>query len=115
VYLPNLASPLVVYRLKTIIHLYSTSHHSRRVVKGLIPEANVWIVPDEADVVDAKIASGNGPEEKVESVLEKALRWAAGKRKENKVDGAEVANLVVLAGSLYLVADFYRFLDQLML
>ena len=49
--------------------------------------------------------------------LEKALRWAAGKRKDSNdsEDGVEQANfkLVVLAESLYLVADFYRFLDQL--
>ena len=76
------------------------------VVKGLIPDADVWVVPD-AD------------EEKSENALEKALRWAAGKRKENEEDGVvdheQQANLVVLAGSLYLVADFYRFLDQLIL
>ena len=33
------------------------------------------------------------------------------KNKENE-DGVEQANLVVLAGSLYLVTDFYRFLNQ---
>ena len=78
------------------------------VVRGLIPGANIWVVPDAADV-DDKVKS---LERKSESALEKALRWAAGKRKENE-DGVEQANLVVLAGSLYLVADFYRFLDQL--
>ena len=83
------------------------------VVKGLIPDANVWVVPDVADVVEAKVE--NGTEGKNESAMEKALRWAAGKRKENEKDGVEQVNLVVLAGSLYLVADFYRFLDQLIL
>ena len=85
------------------------------VVKGLVPDANVWVVPDAADVVDGDAQVENGPEGKNESAMEKALRWAAGKRKENEEDGVEQANLVVLAGSLYLVADFYRFLDQLML
>jgi len=81
------------------------------VVKGLIPDANVWVVPDIADV-DAKVE--NGPRKEIsESALEKALRWAAGKRKENEEDGVEQANLVVLAGSLYLVADFYRLLDKI--
>jgi len=75
------------------------------VVKGLIPDADIWVVPD----VDAKTPEG----EKSESALEKALRWAAGKRKETGEDGVQQANLVVLAGSLYFVADFYRFLDQL--
>jgi folylpolyglutamate synthase/dihydrofolate synthase len=81
-----------------------------KVVKGLIPDANVWVVPDAADV-DTKAENGPSEGEKSESALEKALRWAAGKRKEE--DEIEQANLVVLAGSLYLVADFYRFLDQL--
>ena len=43
------------------------------VVKGLIPDANVWVVLD-ADV-DAKVE--NGREEKSESA---SLRWAAGKK-----------------------------------
>ena len=76
------------------------------VVKQLIPDADVWIVPD----TDLKVE--NEPEERGESALEKALRWAAGKRKETD-ERVEQANLVVLAGSLYLVADFYRFLDSL--
>ena len=74
------------------------------VLMGLIPEAKIWIAPD----VDTKVENGLA-----ESALEKALRWAAGKRKENEKEGVEEANLVVLAGSLYLVADFYRYLDQL--
>ena len=82
-----------------------------KVVKGLTPDANVWVVPD---IADDKVENGP-PREQSESALEKALRWAAGKRKVNKEDGVEQANLVVLAGSLYLVADFYRFLDQLIL
>ena len=73
------------------------------VVKKLIPDADVWVVPD-----------GVGPEEKNTEVgLEKALRWAAGKKREE--EGVEQANLVVLAGSLYLVADFYRLLNQFLI
>ena len=83
------------------------------VVKGLIPSANAWVVPDATDV-DTKVENVSRKEIK-ESALEKALRWAAGNRRENEEDGVEQANLVVLAGSLYLVADFYRFLDQLKL
>ena len=82
------------------------------VVKGLIPDADVLVVPDDAAAdVDAKKTEGK----KSQSALEKALRWAAGKRKETGEDGVRQANLVVLAGSLYFVADFYRFLDQLIL
>ena len=69
----------------------------KAVLSGLIPDNNIWIAPD-------------GPEEKT---LENALRWAAAKRKENEREGVEQANLVILAGSLYLVADFYRFLESL--
>jgi dihydrofolate synthase len=70
----------------------------KAVVSGSIPDNNIWIAPD-------------GPEEKT---MEKALRWAAAKRKENEKEreGVEQANLVILAGSLYLVADFYRFLGS---
>ena len=69
----------------------------KAVVRELIPDAEVWVVPD----------VNNGPE----SAVEKALRWAAGKRREGR-GHVQQANLVVLAGSLYLVADFYRFLDR---
>jgi len=69
------------------------------VIKELSPDAEVWVVPDVGE---------DGQEE---SEMEKALRWVAGKKSERK--GGEQADLVVLAGSLYLVADFYRFLDRL--
>jgi len=72
------------------------------VVKKLMPDADVWVVPDHVE---------DGPEEKTEVAMEKALRWAAGKKRENEKDKVEQANLVVLAGSLYLVADFYRLLQ----
>ena len=74
------------------------------IVKELSPDAEIWVVPD---VVE------NGPEGKGEGVLEKVLRWAARKRTENEKEGVEQTNLVVLAGSLYLVADLYRLLDRL--
>jgi len=81
----------------------------KAVVEELNPDAEVWVVPD---VDSPKVENG----EEEESALEKALRWAAGKRRESEDSerrggGGVVeqqANLVVLAGSLYLVADFYR-------
>ena len=42
-----------------------------------------------------------------DSSLERALRWAASRRRPDE------DALVVLAGSLYLVADFYRLLQRL--
>ena len=47
-------------------------------------------------------------EDKSGTALKKALRWAAEKRIENE-DEVEQFNLVFLAGSLYLVADFISF------
>ncbi|KAF8802769.1 hypothetical protein BYT27DRAFT_7215140 [Phlegmacium glaucopus] len=73
----------------------------KAVVEELISDAEVWVVPD----LDPKVENGNGPE----SDLEKSLRWAAGKRRKSDEEGVEETNLVVLAGSLYLVADFHRF------
>jgi dihydrofolate synthase len=52
------------------------------VVKGLMDDAEVWVVPD-ADV-DNKVE--NGPEEKSESALEKALMWAAGKMRRTELN-----------------------------
>lgn len=72
------------------------------VVAGLIPDDNIWVAPD----VDAKVEDN-------ESALEEALRWAAGKRGKKMKKRELNTDLVVLAGSLYLVADFYQFLDQL--
>lgn len=57
----------------------------RDTVTSLVPEAEVWVA-DEA----------------IENQLQHALEWAA------KTDGD---GLVVVAGSLYLVADLYRFLS----
>ncbi|KII86917.1 hypothetical protein PLICRDRAFT_93555 [Plicaturopsis crispa FD-325 SS-3] len=60
------------------------------VVKALVPAADVWC------------SSGE------DTGLKEALDWAAGKIRD--VDGE---GLVVVAGSLYLVADFYRLLGGL--
>jgi folylpolyglutamate synthase len=60
----------------------------REVVTQLVPDAEVWAAEDDM------------PES---SQLTSALQWAARSGKEG---------LVVLAGSLYLVADFYRFLGK---
>ena len=72
--------------------------HQRGVVMGQIADINMWVVANAN--VDAKVE--NGPEEKSESALEKALtrRQAIGKRKENE----EELN-ILLSGSLYLIAD----------
>jgi folylpolyglutamate synthase/dihydrofolate synthase len=61
----------------------------RDVVTHLVPRAEVWSAEDGA-VADS-------------SQLARALDWAAERGREG---------LVVLAGSLYLVADFYRFLGR---
>ncbi|KAF8156068.1 Mur ligase [Crassisporium funariophilum] len=62
------------------------------VVRSLVPNAEVWVAP----------------EEQHDGALEKALRWAG-----TQGLGGEDGRLVVLAGSLYLVADFYRLLESL--
>jgi len=67
-----------------------------QVVRGLVPDVKVWI-PDERDASGA--AKGN---------LQRALEWAASLR----VGGEGESELVVVAGSLYLVADLYRLLEE---
>ena len=68
----------------------------------------MWSMGKPKACLDLEYGNGeNGLEGKNVSVMEKALRWAAEKRKENEEDGVEQANLVVLAGSLYLVTDFF--------
>ena len=63
----------------------------------LICDADIWVLHE----TDSKVE--NEPEERSEGGLEKALRWAAGKRKETE-EGVIEANfkLVILAESLYL-------------
>lgn len=59
----------------------------RDVVKELVPSASVWVGGDHD--------------------LSEALDWAAQARY-----GAKEHKLVVIAGSLYLVADFYRLINE---
>lgn len=63
------------------------------VVRGLMPDAEIWI---ESDLGDLASEGKNG-------ALASALRFCGRRREEGVGEG-----LVVLAGSLYLVADFYR-------
>lgn len=98
----------------------------RKAVESLVPPASVQIFEDtiEADEpapaasftdTAAKVETDRGTDADRQSVerpprtehVERALRWAASRRR-----GDEDA-LVVLAGSLYLVADFYRLLQKL--
>ncbi|KAH7914278.1 Mur ligase [Hygrophoropsis aurantiaca] len=60
-------------------------------VKSLVPEVDVWYAPDESD-------PGRNQ-------LESALAWTGAAKSD-----ANEEELVVVAGSLYLVADFYRFM-----
>lgn len=59
-------------------------------MRDICPEADLW---DPEDDKDASLGS--------------ALDWAASKNREVVYKGGE--GLVIVAGSLYLVADFYRF------
>ncbi|KAI8978843.1 Mur ligase [Trametes punicea] len=64
-----------------------------------VTAAGVEIWPEsDADEADAEDPA---------KTLERALQWAAGRQTDREVA------LVVVAGSLYLVADFYRLLDRL--
>ncbi|PPQ83671.1 hypothetical protein CVT26_000902 [Gymnopilus dilepis] len=63
-----------------------------------LPEGNVWVAPEQETA---------GAEPGRNAALEEALKWAAGKQQQEGGKG-----LVVLAGSLYLVADFYRLLER---
>lgn len=65
----------------------------RETVVDLVPDANVWSPHDD--------------DSPVEGQLEDAFRWTAAKAR-----GSGGEHLVVLAGSLYLVADFYRLRDR---
>ncbi|CAA7261219.1 unnamed protein product [Cyclocybe aegerita] len=77
------------------------------VVSHLVPNANIWVADD--DAYPPPTAS-NGKN----LALEDALKWAAknqDRAQKEAGDGTKCGNLVVLAGSLYLVADFYRLLE----
>ena len=65
----------------------------------------VEIYEDQPEEVSAEQDEGVDAPPRTEHV-ERALRWAAGRRREGE------DTLVVLAGSLYLVADFYRLLQK---
>ena len=62
-----------------------------QVIKDLAPDADVWSPPDGQD--------------STQEGLKQALRWVSQKRHPQ-------ATFVVLAGSLYLVADLYRLLKE---
>ena len=63
-----------------------------------LPEGDVWVAPEQ---------EAAGAEPGRNAALEEALKWAAEKQQQQGGKG-----LVVLAGSLYLVADFYRLLER---
>lgn len=65
------------------------------VVASLCPEAQIWAALDDASP---------------EGQLQEALKWASGRHMREA--GRAVEGMVVLAGSLYLVADFYRLLGE---
>jgi folylpolyglutamate synthase len=63
----------------------------QRVVRNLMPNADVWSAEDDEDAHSRQLL--------------RALTWAS------KMQGSE-EGLVVLAGSLYLVADLYRLINE---
>lgn len=65
----------------------------REVVSGLVPDATVWVPNVEDDPVGQ---------------LSEAIEWAS--ERQRGQDGVVDEGLVVVAGSLYLVADLYRIL-----
>lgn len=72
----------------------------RDVVRSLLPDTDVW-TPERED------------EDMGSHQLRAALNWAAEKQlRDAESDDYESEGLVVIAGSLYLVADFYRVLNQ---
>ncbi|KAH9851596.1 Mur ligase [Lenzites betulinus] len=70
------------------------------------PTIDLWLDSD----ADADSAGGEARPEASAAPLARALSWAAGRQEQA---GARADALVVLAGSLYLVADFYRLLATL--
>ena len=67
----------------------------KEAVEELGGDVDVWLPPDEEDPQDGQLA--------------RALQWVA----EEQAATAAPENLVVVAGSLYLVADLYRLLQSL--
>lgn len=76
----------------------------RDLVEQLCPTAELWAEPP-SDSLHAAQPPSEGKEE-INSELVQALNWAA----EGVVEHGSKDTLVVVAGSLYLVADFYRLL-----
>jgi folylpolyglutamate synthase len=66
----------------------------RQTVSKVAPGVPIWVPDDDT-------SAGNH--------LSDALAWAAIKHKQDVGESGE--GFVVLAGSLYLVADLYRFMD----
>jgi folylpolyglutamate synthase len=67
----------------------------RQAIAELAPGVATW-APDDVDSGEDKLSN--------------ALTWAATKHEEETEGGSE--GLIVVAGSLYLVADLYRFMDH---
>ena len=80
----------------------------RAAVDSLVTPSSVEILESSSDFsgLESQVVPGPAKPPRTEHV-EEALRWAANRRR----DGED--SLVILAGSLYLVADFYRFLQKL--
>ena len=72
----------------------------REAARGLLPDVEIWTADDRA-------AGG-------EEQLGSALAWAAERQRADAEagDAGEGEGVVVIAGSLYLVADFYRMLQR---
>ncbi|KAI6030886.1 Mur ligase [Pisolithus orientalis] len=68
----------------------------RAAVSGLVPNADVWATQDD---------------DPADNQLQRALEWTELQANKIRDEGGE--HLAVLAGSLYLVADFYRLMEQL--
>jgi hypothetical protein len=65
----------------------------RRVVHSLHPNVDIWAAPDKGDL-------------QPDQILHRAFEWAVSGQ------SSESEELVVLFGSLYLVADFYRLMRE---
>ena len=63
---------------------------------------NIWTEPKEQDAAA----------ERTELSLGKALKWVEEQSLQHELSGKGLNDLVVVAGSLYLVADLYRILDN---
>ena len=72
------------------------------VVRSLVPDVELLIEADFGPPIEGQNVA-----------LENALKWVSQRRLE-RTSGTQggVVGLVVLAGSLYLVADFYRILQS---